>query len=1024
MPALSPRLRLLLLLAVLLACALVYSGQALAPAHPTAPLPGMPLPLPRDPRIRLQGLPSFRAAYEESFRSKPDARFLRALSELERLLGGSASASVDARFHEDGWILQVEGKEVGRLPEFPDFADALSLLETRAHQLGVKRLELQTGSLPPGASPLPMGRATLETLRELDEAWSRGKRSPATLVGAARASVALALQLTDLTETADAVPARALALLALGRATTSAALTEERALLSHVLGYERTARQLASALPSGGAARAFLLQEDDLLEALAERDAGAGVASHLWVRRLARMGRVERAERSSRLAAQQLGVGLHVVAPRLLMDGTHPEDQFIGRVAAPFILAEVAWANAHEAPGVANPYGMLPPTWPRTSDSDEALLQWMHHSRELLPVKERGLLPLFDELLEKTGRPGAVFLDAEVERAFFRGLFDSALYRSAMHCLDGLATPEATADCTESFGTREARTSGDFQQWYARLVAARKGPRDEQVLLQSLNDLKSLGAPLINELHDELEATIDRIDPARTTMTRRLAARLDTRPDHRVILADALRGSLSNLVLSERLYRASLEACQYPGVESWLAWRERDFAKMKQLLHDPAVGGTNQLMLLEKLLTEKQLTAEEVARELEALVATSGDQWSFTLRGVEMLERARDYPRARALAERWLEWNAQLDDVTRGVVLVKLAHLHALEGNPARGWEVLTPALTTYRHEVLEQGALLLQALGDEKRALAMAEGMAHRYPGPSSLALIAELHWRSGRYAEAAAALKASPVRRLLAKNWRLMGTRFADVFGGKPLEEGLRAFNMLQEGGLNAAELQFLTSFVRTRESWQLSVELDSRIQFPDASIRLGSQLRTYQSLARWKSKAEALEWLRPRVPPPLRGVQLATLAFEAGADDLLWEYVQSNHEGERDVAYTWLLKAASSVRTRDDNPEHRRALEEYFQLERPDFYHQVGRYLLGLTSEEEVLALAKQPDQQQELAFFLALKAQAERRYEDAATWYAAAVEQGLYREGEYQWSLAQLWHWRAQELSLAQLQKRGL
>ncbi len=88
------------------------------------------------------------------------------------------------------------------------------------------------------------------------------------------------------------------------------------------------------------------------------------------------------------------------------------------------------------------------------------------------------------------------------------------------------------------------------------------------------------------------------------------------------------------------------------------------------------------------------------------------------------------------------------------------------------------------------------------------------------------------------------------------------------------------------------------------------------------------------------------------------------------------------------------------------------------------QVGRYLLGLTSEEEVLALAKQPDEQQELPFFLALKAQAERRHEDAATWYSAAIEQGLHREREFGWSYSQLWEWRRLGLSLAQSQKRKL
>jgi hypothetical protein len=544
------------------------------------------------------------------------------------------------------------------------------------------------------------------------------------------------------------------------------------------------------------------------------------------------------------------------------------------------------------------------------------------------------------------------------------------------------------------------------------------------VLLDSLIGLKSLGAPLIKTLHDELAETIDGNDPVLTTMTRRLAARLDTRPNHRRYLAHAFFDSLSNIVLSERLYRASMEADESPGVASWLAWRERDFAKVKQLLHTPALEAMKRLVLLEHLLEEKQLTAEEVARELETLVAASGDQWSFTLRGVEMLERARDYPRARALAERWLEWNTQLDDLTRGAVLAKLAHLHALEGNPARGWEVLTPALTTYRYEVLEQGALLLQALGDEKRALAMARGLERRFPQPSSLILIAELHWRSGRHAEAAAAFKTSPVHRLLAKDWGSVGERFAEVFGDRPVEEGLRAFDRLREEGIPVSALHYMATTLRERDAGRLAIEIVARLPYPDKRIGLLSQLQTYQILARQKSKAEALEWLRPRVDPSLRGLYLATLAFERHEDALLWEYVQIPPEGIDEAPYVWLLKAAVSVRTHDDDPEHRRALEEYFRTERPGFYHQVGRYLLGLTSEEAVLALARQPDEQQELAYFLALKAQAELRYEDAATWYSAAVEQGLFREGEFKWSYSQLWHWRRLELSLAQLQKRGL
>jgi lipoprotein NlpI len=141
------------------------------------------------------------------------------------------------------------------------------------------------------------------------------------------------------------------------------------------------------------------------------------------------------------------------------------------------------------------------------------------------------------------------------------------------------------------------------------------------------------------------------------------------------------------------------------------------------------------------------------------------------------------------------------------------------------------------------------------------------------------------------------------------------------------------------------------------------------------------------------------------------------------VLWDVIPGPESTQETADYVWLMRAAASTRARDADAAHQAALRQRFEVERPGFYHQMGRHLLGLIPEQAVLAAAVSPKNRQELPFFLGLKARAEGRYTDAVTWYRATIETSTPKMGEYHWAYAELTRLKQAELSLALLKERA-
>ncbi|OJH38630.1 tetratricopeptide repeat protein [Cystobacter ferrugineus] len=1026
---------------------------------------GRPLPVTRDAELsRVDSLDAFRTAYLRAYQLKPDARVTLALANLETLLTGKPSAPVETRFQDGRWTFLSNGQELGSLPEFPSHAQALALLETRVRQLGTSGLALQkddaalatapapsvaekkptrgksskdpsrkvrrekkknkkaplvTANMPaPASAPLPLGLGTLQALHTLDQDWATGKRSALRVKEGARALAALSFQLVDLTETADRVPARALAHLALARVVTGEPLTEEQLLLAASLGHAREARELAQTLPAGAPLRLYFLHDDAQLEALARSEREPGLAHYLWVRRLPEVGTSERARRLSRLQDAPIP-NLHELTTRLRVRDFEA-DLGLGLATPVLILSEAAASAGH--PDMDERVRGKRPTGQR--EREQALKRKLQRLVARFNLTQRGLLPAFEQELARVGTPEGFFLDAATERTWFHGLFFSSQYRLGLHLLDSRASPEAASGYMKNLGSADSPSGKEFLDWMSRLIAAKQGQQVEASLMQALTELESFGAAPLLRVVEELQDAADWGDPALSTMTRRLAARMDTRPVHRFELGWLAREALADVGLAEKHQRAALEATGDPQLEGWLAWLDRDMTKLEALLDSssPDVRGSVRLTALEHLLAEKKVEPAALMGKLRPVLATSGDDWGFISRCVNLLETYERYGEARGLLEKWLEARQGSKAFEMVFARTALARLHQAEGNAAAAWNAVWPAVESWQWDAMRRAALLSLELGRPAQALELAQAASGRYPGSKSLSLLAEVHWRAGRAEKAAEAL-AQPKRpvRLMDWRWRI-GERFAAVFASRPVEEGLKAFQALQEKQIGATELSQLAVEVNKAGNPALAFEMQSRLRAPGLQ-QLEFFMGAHGYMKQLKGEPAALDWLRATVPEGMRE-PLSMFAFADREDAVLWEVIPLADGTEETTDYVWLMRAAASLRAHDTAEAHQRALSQRFSVDRPGFYHQLGRHLLGLLPEEAAIAAAATPKSQQELPFFLGLKAQAEGRHEDAVTWYRDCVETGNPRNGEYRWAMNELHRLKQAELSLALLKQRAL
>ena len=934
------------------------------------------------------------------------------------MLTGTPRQPVYVRWSDAGWMIEYGRARtlVGTLPELASLADARRMLTAWANTIAPKRAVAVTT-----AGELPLATAVhraidsvsaplaFEVLAKVDQEWRRSP-DPRLLAVAAEGLTTLAMFVDDRTDMADAVFARALAAGVAARLLAPAPARRSDALLAYELGYGSEAHDSASLFATDDPVRVYLDHNDSLLVSLAERDRPDPLARYLALRRAAEVGKAAWDSSLTRFAGWsglstaglETGFASRWFDFQSEMPSTFALATFLelDRVAPSSRLGDRLFGSARR-----RLFASLDPAFGGSLGSPD----------EMTMLERR--------LGDAPARFAGPFVDSAVVAAYYRSSYFAAVAAAATFDLEALSSVQASTRLAERMKGDQLEGAGaDFAAWVEHLADAKTGRDAKAQFVSDIGKGRWLGQEQLGLTFEEFaRGTLfrDQIDVAE--VGREYATRLDSRPAHVWALADLSYRHLWDMPNAERLYRRAAELDRDHGTALWVARLMGDTVRLRRTLEDAAAPHQRRVEAARLLGLDWLAPTAYVRGWFERLIAARPGDWSTRDAYIQVLEKNKDAAAVDRVAREWLEqWSNEARNSFEPVN-ARVALSRALERRKryAEAWDAVRPAIPSYVGSAMTQGTRVLGKLGRLDTAYAIATAQADRYPdGVGAHVMVAEVLWRQARYAEAASYLHAHD-KWLNGWAWRgRVAESFLDVFGDRPEREAVDAMQQLAAANVPGWELGQFGIGLRQRKRPDLAFAMQIRASEPTGAGGQVLPMQAYASLRDWRGDSAALSWLR-RLTPGVEG-PTAMILYQDDAFEELWSL---DAPGRGYSTFTWLMRAAAAATDPSIGRRHRSELLAHYQLPIRDDYHLMGRLLMGLTNESDLLALATTPERRCEIAYYIGVRARAEGRPYDAADWFEVALETRQMSEGELIWAAQQLSEWANQGKTLAALEARA-
>jgi len=980
-------------------------GPAQRPATPHASRPVPPSVMTVSPQ-------DMRKALQAGYRLKPDRRFLLAVGVIHSLLTGQKAEEVEVEFKDGDWEVRYANQVVGHVQELPDFPEFNELLGGWAKSVNEQHPLRLSGNGKDQPSGEISGRAdaflapeVLAGLQEIDRQWNQGHHEAALLEAATRGFVSLVVQEYDEVEIADALAARALAGLALTKSLTTATPDREECLLAEAMGYSTHAESLSAKLAESDPARLYILREDHRLEEMAKSPGSSAEARYLWMVRLAGRGDIQ-AWTSAERRLYPLGrVPFPVTRTGMWLGSFEVRETFPRRIGAAVheeISRERGPLTFSEALG-----------HPLTSGRD-----YLQRALGIQPsrIAADAFASSLDIMAAKYTGP---FLDPESYRAYFSAYYYSALMDQGLFYLDSLSSARDAQDFAGQLGTAKEGLAADFKVWYRHLADSAAGPADLNSLLNDLSGLPNLGGQPLSRTFNELQDRASYGNPLLLAASRGIAARLDTRIEDRRFMGDVALTGARDLKLTEKFYGSVVKAAASlnPTLQGWYASFVGDTQTLMGLALDRKFGVEERAEVLEYMEEQKGIPAQTLRKAFDQLIQDEPGSWALREKYVAYLEKAKDYAGARAVIEPWLEAHQDSRDLDEALARTAFARQLYLEGRYAEAWDMVQPAIKSQQGGAMQRGAMILNKLEKRKEAEKLAREVVARYPDSVFFrAVLAGFYWEWGRPQDAATVLKSAPSALRIIDFQQEFAPKFVEVFKERPEEQALAAFRALVAQGFDGIALMGVTDAMAEARKDDCPFQMVSGLHsggIGDLTFRVAG----YKYLKAVKGPRAALEWVRTAIPPGMYN-PTTMMAFSAQEYGLLWDLVEKPTPGFGED-FAWTMRAAASAKLGPGKDAHRTELVNYYRQHAQGYWETIGRYLVGLASEDEILAQAKSPKERCENAYYLGLRAESEGRFEDASDWYRISVESGLENMGEYRWAYNTLYRWEGKRMSLKRI-----
>ena len=938
---------------------------------------------------------------QSGYRLYPDRRFLLALEEVHRFVGGDSELKALAVPKEKGWIIQLGDKNVGTVPDLADFPDLMTLLTQFAAQTA------KENSFKLSRDPVPADAAIHGALEHYDvltaavqanQSWKEGSKSEDMLALAALCMAMLSFQSLDLVEAAGMIPARALALLALTRTLTEKDTLRTEILLASAMGYAAHAHKLAPGLPEEDSLRLLIEQNDEELAKQALSGDGGAETRFLHLMQLSRAGDssryMERVEDYFKPGSE-----LSLLTVKTAVEMKRDLDK---------VLAPIAQKLLDEILGSTQRFGaavFMPGKGPRKTGLTTRLAQF-----------ETALKSL-------TVEPDGPFLDSDILEAYNRGYFYSVLLTIERLQAGSHASVKSCEAFALDLGSDIEGPASEFQRWYRHIVQAKEGHANLKILRLDFSSITSFGAPLLLRTFKELKRNIKYGDPILLEAAWKLWKRLDSRPGHRVKAGRILYSDLLDLERAEKFFK-SAAGVQHHGDFAfgvWYAGYSGNRPELENQLKAPGLYHGDRIIILQGMQKIDGITPDFFHKEYKALIDANPDAWYLRAEYARFLADRKDYEKAMEIIRQWLDRVAASGAPMGNDMMAArtaMADLCLQAGAIEDGLRTIGPEPDMGHYESMRLYVLLIEKVGQKEEAQRVALDALSWYPDRvEARVLAAELFWRQGKHKDAARVLKTSPLP-LGQVDWRFIaGPRFAQSFKDDT-EGGVKAAGALEAEGLGGNHRVGQLAIECDRSGLhELAYEILTKINSTGLA-RLDTLTLAYASLKKLKGEEVALKWLTEKVTDDMKG-PLSMFAFDRGQYELLWVLSPERLEGDSGEDY-WLIRTAAFLVEGGENQQQRQAIEEYYAKDTEGGKHHLyGRFLLGMATENEMLKTATDDAKHCETSFYFGLKAQADGRFTDAAYWYHLAAVLGSAKQREYHWAHDRLQAWMMKQISLARL-----
>lgn len=943
-----------------------------------------------------------------------------AFEEVFHLVRGESTEPVQASFSDGSWFLRSGNSNVGTLPEYPDFSDILPvLIEWARVTASTRPIETRRTAGPSLESGIQrrldafLAEDSAAALRMLDQRWQAGGHTLEIIEAAAKALVNLSLQQLDRVELGDRLPAKALAALAVARSLDPNSLGPEEALLAYSMGYSTHARRRAAHLADRDPTRLFVFHQDEALSKQASASGATRQSRYLWL-----------------LRQQGCGCGdlktyfewIHKYFPRdvyrlsIVKTALDLNDFSLGPQLSETLPSLVLLTLAREIDMAGLPEALK--NFDRGSYSDEdlktirmAIALMLTAKRELLLDRFESGLDILDE--HYTGP----FLDSETYKAYYSGYFFAALHTQGIHYLDKLSSGRAIENFVTSLGSPTTGAAKEFALWYRHLAELYLGRGDATSLAQDIQSLTLLGAPPFIRSYGEVKTRRWAAGSSDSQLVRAMIVHLDTRPHHRYELGQMAYSDLLDLNLTDKLY-SSVIATDPAHFEDFSAWY-LDFAgesqRLAAMLDNTSVGDHAKLMALRKLAQSHAAAPESIQSHYATLTRRSPSDWTVAADYIKFLEDMKQYSAGRAVASRWLQQKATNGSLAPVLATADIAWMYYLEGRYPEAWETIRTVIESWQGTVLYRASVILDKLNRPDEAERMGRAMLDRYPnGAKGRGMVAYLYWKHGKPDLAADMLRTAPRPMTLYEWEHEIGRFFEEALEGQPIESAKRALVLLQQAGINEYSLYRLSFLPSQHGKHEFAYALLSQLRSNPSFF-----IYAYSQHKAWQGKEKALKTLHEYIPVGQFG-PASNVMYDDGQYDLLWDFsdqIDVNVLGD----YVWLLRAATLNEAGIFSEDRRQRLLKYYSEHSSGHYNTLGRFLMGLTGEADLLA-AGGPIAS--TAYYLGLKAKNEGRYVDASDWFRFGMERGSSQEPEHKWCGDALRRWRLAEHNLDYAASRKL